>query len=56
MGWNLSGIGAVLLNLLFLGSTRLTEQISIEKYPQYLVYQKETNMLIPMPQRVVGKQ
>jgi hypothetical protein len=27
-GWNLSGVGAVLLSFLFLGSTALTEQIS----------------------------
>jgi len=29
IGWNLSGGGAVLLNLLFFGSTDLTEKISI---------------------------
>jgi steroid 5-alpha reductase family enzyme len=34
-GLNLSGIGALLLNLLFLGSTALTEKISCEKYPEY---------------------
>lgn len=34
-GLNLSGIGALLLNLLFLGSTALTEKISCEKYPAY---------------------
>ena len=39
-GWNLTGGGAVLLNLLFLGSTALTERISIEKYPSYVQYQK----------------
>jgi steroid 5-alpha reductase family enzyme len=46
-GWNLSGLGALLLNLLFLGSTALTEKISSEKYPAYKEYQKEVSMLIP---------
>lgn len=46
-GFNLSGIGALLLNLLFLGSTALTEKISCEKYPDYKQYQKEVSMLIP---------
>lgn len=40
VGLNLSGIGAGLLNLLFLGSTTLTEKISCEKYPEYTQYQK----------------
>lgn len=39
-GFNLSGGGALLLNLLFLGSTALTEKISCEKYPLYKQYQK----------------
>ena len=46
-GWNLSGLGALLLNLLFLGSTALTEKISSEKYPAYKEYQTEVSMLIP---------
>ena len=56
IGWNLSGVGAVLLNLLFLGSTNLTEQISTEKYPAYTTYQKETNMLIPLPASTAKEQ
>lgn len=46
-GINLSGFGALLLNLLFLGSTALTERISSEKYPSYTKYQKDVPMLIP---------
>ena len=47
VGWNWSGVGVVLLNLLFLGSTPLTELISAQKYPQYKAYQRETSRLIP---------
>lgn len=47
VGWNWTGVGAVLLNLLFLGSTALTEKISTEKYPLYKNYQKTTSRLIP---------
>jgi len=47
MGWNYSFVGAALLNLLFLGSTALTEQISIEKYPAYKDYQNEVSRLVP---------
>lgn len=46
-GPNYSGLGALLLNLLFLGSTALTERISASKYPLYQEYQKEVSMLIP---------
>ena len=46
-GWNYSGLGAILLNLLFLGSTSLTEKISSTKYPEYKQYQEEVSMLIP---------
>ncbi len=34
--WTL--VGAVLLNLLFLGSTAFTESLSLEKYPSYKDY------------------
>lgn len=40
-------IGAVLLTLLFIGSTRFTEQISLGKYPEYAEYQKRTSAIIP---------
>ena len=44
-------LGAFLLSLLFLGSTRFTEQISASKYPAYADYQRRTSMLIPWPPR-----
>lgn len=50
-GWNWTGVGAVLLNLLFLGSTALTEKISAQKYPLYAQYQTTTSMLIPWPSK-----
>jgi steroid 5-alpha reductase family enzyme len=50
-GWNWTGLGAVLLNLLFLGSTNLTEMISSKKYPSYEQYKLTTSMLIPCPSR-----
>ncbi|NKQ51267.1 DUF1295 domain-containing protein [Amycolatopsis sp. K13G38] len=40
-------IGPVLLTLLFIGSTRFTESISLGRYPEYAGYQRETSMLIP---------
>lgn len=49
VGLNWSGIGALLLNLLFFGSTALTEQISASKYPEYALYQKTTPRLYPLP-------
>ncbi|MBU6244976.1 MAG: DUF1295 domain-containing protein [Actinomycetales bacterium] len=42
-----SGIGVVLLTALFIGSTRLTEQISLSKYPEYADYQARTSPVIP---------
>jgi len=40
-------VGAVLLTLLFIGSTRFTEQISLGKYPEYVEYQRRTSAVIP---------
>ena len=42
-----SGIGAVLLILLFLGSTRFTEGITASKYPAYRNWQQCTGMWFP---------
>lgn len=42
-------LGAVLLVLLFLGSTRFTESISRSKYPEYAGYQATTSAVIPLP-------
>ena len=44
---NWSILGAVLLTLLFQGSTRLTEAISLRKYPAYRDYQRTTPMFVP---------
>ncbi len=40
-------IGPVLLTILFVGSTRFTEQISLSKYPEYAQYQRRTSAVIP---------
>ncbi len=39
-----SAIGAVLLTLLFFGSTRFTEELTLQKYPSYASYQRQTPM------------
>ncbi|MFE1664208.1 DUF1295 domain-containing protein [Microbacterium sp. P02] len=41
--------GAILLTLLFIGSTIFTESISAGKYPAYADYRRSTSMLIPWP-------
>jgi len=45
LNWTI--VGAMLLTLLFQGSTALTEQISVGKYPAYARYQRATSRLIP---------
>lgn len=40
-------IGAVLLTVLFIGSTRFAEAISSSKYPEYTDYKRRVSMLIP---------
>jgi steroid 5-alpha reductase family enzyme len=42
-------IGPLFLTLLFWGSTRLTEQITRSKYPDYADYCTHTSMWIPLP-------
>jgi steroid 5-alpha reductase family enzyme len=42
-------LGAVLLTLLFVGSTRFTESISASKYPEYADYQTTTSAVVPWP-------
>ncbi|GAA4524505.1 DUF1295 domain-containing protein [Amycolatopsis samaneae] len=39
--------GAVLLTLLFVGSTRFTESISLGRYPEYAEYRRTTSALVP---------
>lgn len=45
--WQWTVLGAVLLTLLFVGSTRFTESISLSKYPEYADYQRRTSPVIP---------
>tara|TARA_R110002050_G_scaffold211687_1_gene347759 strand:- start:407 stop:712 length:306 start_codon:yes stop_codon:yes gene_type:complete len=45
LNWSIAG--AVLLTLLFQGSTDYTEKLTMKKYPQYAKYQKTTSRLIP---------
>jgi steroid 5-alpha reductase family enzyme len=40
-------IGTVLLSLLFIGSTRFTESISLSRYPDYEDYQRQTSAVVP---------
>ena len=47
-------VGAILLTLLFVGSTVFTESISAAKYPAYAQYQRTTSMLVPLPRRRDG--
>ena len=49
--WQWTAIGAVLLTLLFVGSTIFTESISAGKYPDYAAYRRRTSMIIPWPAR-----
>ncbi len=42
-----SVLGAVLLTLLFQGSTALTEKLSMEKYPDYARYRRQTSKIVP---------
>lgn len=42
-----AGIGALVLVLLFQGSTDLTERITSGKYPGYKEYQKQVGMFVP---------
>jgi steroid 5-alpha reductase family enzyme len=44
-------VGALLLTLLFVGSTRFTESISRSRYPEYERYQQSTSAIIPWPRR-----
>jgi steroid 5-alpha reductase family enzyme len=40
-------IGPFLLTLLFVGSTRFTEKITLEKYPEYELFQRATSAVVP---------
>lgn len=45
--WHWSGIGIAVLIALFIGSTRLTEGITAEKYAEYKKWKESTPVLIP---------
>ncbi len=45
--WNWSGMGFILLCVLFQGSGWFTENITISKYPKYKDYQKATPLYMP---------
>jgi len=47
--FHVSGLGCIQLILLFQGSTWLTEKITLEKYPEYKVYQQKVSRLVPLP-------
>jgi steroid 5-alpha reductase family enzyme len=49
-------IGAVLLTLLFVGSTSFTEKITLSRYPEYADYQRRTSPVIPWFVRIPGPQ
>jgi steroid 5-alpha reductase family enzyme len=40
-------VGPFLLTLLFVGSTRFTEQITRSKYPEYELFQRSTSAVVP---------
>ncbi|GLE04841.1 hypothetical protein PINS_up013820 [Pythium insidiosum] len=52
---NPSVLGAVLLVLLFQGSTAFTESITVRKYPAYRVYQQSVSRLVPWFPSTVAK-
>ncbi|WP_298227450.1 DUF1295 domain-containing protein [Gryllotalpicola sp.] len=45
--WQWTVAGAALLTVLFLGSTRFTEELSLAKYPEYAEYQARIWPLVP---------
>lgn len=49
--WLPTAAGAILLTLLFIGSTLFTESISIGRHPEYADYRRSTSMIIPLPRR-----
>ncbi|KRA24173.1 hypothetical protein ASD65_06865 [Microbacterium sp. Root61] len=49
-------LGAVLLTVLFIGSTIFTESITASKYPAYADYRRTTSMLVPWPPKRSAEQ
>lgn len=50
-----TALGALLLTLLFVGSTVFTESITRGKYPEYADYQAVTSAIVPWPPRRASK-
>ena len=47
-------VGAVLLTVLFVGSTKFTERITLSRYPEYVDYQRRTSPVVPwLPRKSV---
>jgi steroid 5-alpha reductase family enzyme len=46
--------GPLFLSLLFQGSTSLTEEITLSKYPAYAAYRRSTSRLLPRPPKSAG--
>lgn len=52
-GWyNWSLVGIVSYTLVFQTSIRVTERLSLEKYPRYRAYLAQTSKLIPLPFKI----
>jgi steroid 5-alpha reductase family enzyme len=49
--WLSTALGAILLTLLFVGSTLFTESITLTRRPEYAEYRRRTSMLVPLPPR-----
>jgi steroid 5-alpha reductase family enzyme len=45
--WQWTVLGAFLLTLLFVGSTKFTESITLTRYPEYAEYQRRTSAVVP---------
>lgn len=52
--WLPTVAGAVLLSLLFVGSTLFTEQISASRHPEFAEYRRSTPMFLGLPRRPVA--
>jgi steroid 5-alpha reductase family enzyme len=51
-GWlNWTIVAPILLSLLFDGSTRFTEWLTLKKYAHYADYQRSTSRIVPLPPR-----
>ncbi len=54
--WQWTVLGALLLTILFIGSTQFTESITRSKYPEYAEYQRTTSPIIPWwPRRTAAQ-